>query len=58
MLIEKLGGNKSTGKGQCTCAITGLELDERDCPETVWSKWIERLDVLSQYQPEAQGGEA
>lgn len=58
LLIEKLGGNKSTGKGQCTCAITNLKLDSRDCSEIVWREWIERLDVLSDYQPEAQGEEA
>jgi len=49
LMIERLGGNKSTGKGQCVCTVKRLELDGQVCAERVWQSWIERLDVLGNY---------
>jgi CRISPR/Cas system CMR subunit Cmr4 (Cas7 group RAMP superfamily) len=52
-LIERLGGNKSTGKGQCECKIGKVVMREEVCPETVWKSWLGQLNVLDRYQ-EAQ----
>lgn len=49
LMIERLGGNKSAGKGQCYCEITDLQLDRRDCPTSDWREWINWLEVLSYY---------
>jgi CRISPR/Cas system CMR subunit Cmr4 (Cas7 group RAMP superfamily) len=58
LLVEQLGGNKSTGKGQCHCFITHVRLDGQVCPEKDWRSWIEQLDELSNYQSEQKGGQA
>jgi CRISPR/Cas system CSM-associated protein Csm3 (group 7 of RAMP superfamily) len=57
LMVERLGSNKSTGKGQCTCTITGLWLDRHKCSEwdvddqPGWRSWLGSLDdVLRQYQ--------
>jgi CRISPR/Cas system CMR subunit Cmr4 (Cas7 group RAMP superfamily) len=47
LLIERMGGNKSTGKGACQCTVTKLVLDRRLCPEEDWQGWLANLDVLS-----------
>ncbi|MBV9688665.1 MAG: hypothetical protein JO202_03035 [Ktedonobacteraceae bacterium] len=57
LMIERLGGNKSTGKGQCHCSITKVLLDRHACTEEEWQSWIERLEVLSNYQLNARGGQ-
>jgi len=54
-LVERLGGNKSTGKGQCECRITGVAIREKNCPEAVWKSWLGQLDVLTQYQEALEG---
>lgn len=48
-LIEQLGGNKSTGKGRCTCTITELKINKQAYSKEQWSSWLEYLDVLSAY---------
>jgi len=48
-LIERLGGNKSTGKGQCTCSIMTVTINKRICTEEQWQFWLEHLDVLTAY---------
>lgn len=49
-LVERLGGNKSTGKGQCECKITSVAIRGKSCPESVWKSWLGQLDVITQYQ--------
>ncbi len=56
LMIERLGGNKSTGKGQCRCFITNVQLDRHKCTEEQWQSWIELLDVLKDYNE--RGGQA
>jgi CRISPR/Cas system CMR subunit Cmr4 (Cas7 group RAMP superfamily) len=46
-MIERLGGNKSVGKGQCTCNITEIFLNGKRQDE--WEKWLGHLGVLSYY---------
>ena len=57
LLLERIGGNKSTGKGQCRCSIEELLLDRRPCPEQVWHEWIAGLDVISTYINGQAGGQ-
>jgi CRISPR/Cas system CSM-associated protein Csm3 (group 7 of RAMP superfamily) len=49
-MMEKLGGNKSTGKGACTCEITGLKLNDTKVEESHWQGWLEHLDLLELYE--------
>ena len=49
-MIERLGGNKSTGKGSCKCELTKIELNGHNMTEDVWKQsWLEHLDELAQY---------
>jgi len=54
-VVERLGGNKSTGKGQCECRITRVAIQGENCPESVWKSWLGQLDVLTQYQEALEG---
>ncbi|MBA2678585.1 MAG: hypothetical protein H0U76_09380 [Ktedonobacteraceae bacterium] len=58
LMVERLGGNKSTGKGQCTCIIEEVKLDKVLCPEAIWQEWVANLHVLSDYLDGQQGGQA
>lgn len=53
-LIERLGGNKSTGKGKCVCKITKVELNGTMCEETKWLAWLDQLAVLADYNQSNQ----
>ncbi len=61
LMVERIGGNKSTGKGQCSCTITQLLLDKRKCSkegmedQQGWPSWLEHLDRLSQYEQREKG---
>lgn len=48
-LLERIGGNKSTGKGGCHCTITNLLMNDRTYTDTDWRPWLDHLDVLSSY---------
>ncbi len=48
-MIDRLGGNKSTGKGRCTCKITQLKAGEKEYTTEQWQSWLDHLDVLSYY---------
>ncbi|MBE3558154.1 MAG: hypothetical protein IMW89_02890 [Ktedonobacteraceae bacterium] len=49
-LVDRLGGNKSTGKGRCKCEIVRLEINGKGCPEALWLSWLENIDVLEHYE--------
>lgn len=57
-MVERLGGNKSTGKGQCRCTVTNLLLDRLRCSEEQWESWIEHLDRAMGYLSGERGGQA
>jgi CRISPR/Cas system CMR subunit Cmr4 (Cas7 group RAMP superfamily) len=57
LMIERLGGSKSTGKGHCQCTITELQVNKLACPAEQWQAWIEHLEILTKY-PSAQVEEA
>jgi CRISPR/Cas system CSM-associated protein Csm3 (group 7 of RAMP superfamily) len=48
-MLERLGGNKSTGKGYCECTIGKIELDGK---EVDWQVWLQMLDALAHYDKE------
>lgn len=53
-MLDRLGGNKSTGKGQCRCEITAVNVDGNAQSELQWQSWFDRLDALSLYSTEAE----
>ena len=48
-MLERVGGNKSTGKGYCTCTIGSVKLNGA---EAVWQAWLQMLDALAAYERE------
>ena len=51
-MIEWIGGNKSTGKGRCTCTIKVIEVNGTEVQEDTWKSWLKRLDELANYSRE------
>lgn len=56
-MLDQVGGNKSTGKGQCTCEITTLAMNNLEFPSEIWQSWLEHLDMLMFYSENAEGQE-
>lgn len=54
-LVERLGGNKSTGKGHCACEITTLQMNGHTIGMEVWTNWLEQLDELARYDQLQEG---
>ena len=48
-MIERLGGNKSTGKGACTIKLTKFTLNHTEILPKQWGNWLEHLDALKDY---------
>lgn len=48
-MIERMGGNKSTGKGKCSCEITKLFVEGNEYTKEQWQPWLDSLHVLSFY---------
>jgi CRISPR/Cas system CSM-associated protein Csm3 (group 7 of RAMP superfamily) len=58
LMVERLGGNKSTGKGQCDCHITQVRLDGKRYGEELWRSWLAHLEVLSNFRPREKAGQS
>ncbi len=54
-MIDRLGGNKSTGKGACSCDITSIRLKGQEIAPQVWSGWLAHVGRLAEF--DAQGRE-
>lgn len=52
-LVDRLGGNKSTGKGRCRCAIKTLKINDSTVELDAWLAWLEYLDDLATYRADA-----
>jgi CRISPR/Cas system CSM-associated protein Csm3 (group 7 of RAMP superfamily) len=52
-LLTQIGGNKSTGKGQCRCEITALTCGKEKYEKDAWQEWFNYLDALSFYSSHA-----
>lgn len=48
-MIERIGGNKSAGKGHCECAIKQVEINGVEYAEDDWKSWLGQIDALGQY---------
>lgn len=48
-LLDRLGGNKSMGKGQCQCEITELQCGGITYEKEQWQAWLDHLEALSFY---------
>ncbi len=48
-MVERIGGNKSTGKGQCQCVITTLLLNNIPVPPQTQEAWLAEIDILGYY---------
>jgi CRISPR/Cas system CMR subunit Cmr4 (Cas7 group RAMP superfamily) len=48
-LVDRLGGNKSTGKGQCACEISRLSVGDTEYKRENWRAWLEKVDELAYY---------
>ncbi len=48
-MLDRVGGNKSTGKGKCRCDIQTVKIGEQSYPKEKWQRWFDHLDVLAQY---------
>lgn len=53
-MIDRLGGNKSTGKGQCRCEITQVSISGKSYAKEQWQSWFDQLEKLSFYSTEAE----
>jgi hypothetical protein len=49
-MLDRLGGNKSTGKGKCRCDVTSVEVGGQAYTKEQWQGWFEHLGVLAKYQ--------
>lgn len=60
LMIDRLGGNKSTGKGQCKCEISYVVINGNPYTDEQWRSWLNYLEALSYYSSElaSQEGEA
>ena len=54
-MVDRLGGNKSTGKGRCECTITRIEFNGVEVESKVWESWLGQLDVLADYNRSQEG---
>lgn len=59
-LVDRIGGNKSTGKGKCHCEIKSVTIGELppEQPSLDWQSWFEHLDLLADYATKAANLEA
>ncbi|HVU66962.1 MAG TPA: RAMP superfamily CRISPR-associated protein [Ktedonobacteraceae bacterium] len=54
-LVDRLGGNKSAGKGNCSCTITSLAMNGQDIPRERWQSWLEQIGKLVEYDNLGKG---
>ncbi|GCE09299.1 RAMP superfamily CRISPR-associated protein [Dictyobacter aurantiacus] len=48
LMIERLGGNKSTGKGVCTNEVEHITINDKETyTREHWATWLEHLDQLT-----------
>ena len=48
-MLDAIGGNKSSGKGRCTCNIKELTVHGVNIERSAWEAWFEQLDALAKY---------
>lgn len=55
-MIERLGGNKSSGKGACKCEIQELKLNGHLVGKERWLSWLDHLPELANYYQTGRAG--
>jgi CRISPR/Cas system CMR subunit Cmr4 (Cas7 group RAMP superfamily) len=48
-MLDRIGGNKSTGKGKCRCEVNTVKIGEQSYSKEEWQPWFDHLDALAQY---------
>lgn len=48
-MVDHIGGNRSTGKGQCSCAIKTMEMNGNAVTPETQAYWLSEIDVLASY---------
>lgn len=54
-LLDRLGGNKSTGKGQCSCELLSVTMNDQEVPARTRQSWLEQIDKIAAYDDAAKG---
>jgi CRISPR/Cas system CSM-associated protein Csm3 (group 7 of RAMP superfamily) len=49
LMVERMGANKSSGKGKCSFKITKLTVGEKPYSESDWQSWMDQLGLLEYY---------
>ena len=49
LMVERMGANKSSGKGECSFKITRLTIGEKSYLESDWQPWTDQLGLLEYY---------
>ena len=55
-MIERLGGNKSSGKGECKCEIQELKLNGHSIAPERWLSWLDHVHELANYYETGRAG--
>jgi CRISPR/Cas system CMR subunit Cmr4 (Cas7 group RAMP superfamily) len=51
-LMDRIGGNKSTGKGKCRCEVDKVTVNETTYEKEGWQIWFDHLGKLADYTKE------
>lgn len=54
LMVDRIGGNKSTGKGACTLEITQINVNEETYSKEKWATWLDHLEKLKVSKGEQQ----
>ena len=46
LIVDRVGGNKSTGKGACTLEITQIIVNKETYSKDKWETWLDHLEKL------------
>ncbi len=49
LMVERMGANKSSGKGKCSFKITQLTIGKKPYLESEWQSWMNKLGSLEYY---------
>lgn len=50
LMVERMGANKSSGKGECSFKITELAVGGKPYLESDWQSWMDQLESLGFYK--------
>jgi CRISPR/Cas system CMR subunit Cmr4 (Cas7 group RAMP superfamily) len=56
-MLDRIGGNKSTGKGKCRCEMGDIVINGQKYEKDDWQLWLEHLDALAEYPADQEDEE-